>query len=187
MITYELERDVQMIRSEFGQLVQDDSTVETAAPKLGQVEPVVHHASACGATTGITIMVEVFGVSEHDITADEGKGFGQMILHAAEITAVEEIGTIHQHLQGRAADLVHQPSRLLRGVDDIVVLGLECERDADPLSRVRRRLDCTIRSRQASGDWLASLRCHMMSSRLPVQSVTMSVPNAGASSITPTR
>src|SRR3954470_19782820 len=49
VITYELERDVQMIRSEFGQLVQDDSTVETAAAKLGQVEPVVHHASACGA------------------------------------------------------------------------------------------------------------------------------------------
>ena len=73
------QRDVLPIWCEFLQLVEDDGSFETVALQQAEVQPVVQAALPSSAAAGVAIVVEVLGVSESDVCADEFEGFAQVI------------------------------------------------------------------------------------------------------------
>ena len=62
-------------------LVQDDGAVEATALEQGEVERVIQAALARAQVPGFTVVVEVFGVGERDVVAQQVEGLGQLLWH----------------------------------------------------------------------------------------------------------
>ena len=92
-----------------------------------KVEIVVEEAFAGGFVAGIAVVVEVFGVSEGDVLADEGEGFFEDLLHAGEGAGGEKVGRIHGDLEMGRSDLVQELAGFAGGIDDVVDFGFEGE------------------------------------------------------------
>ena len=54
----------------------------------------------------LTVAVQVLGVGEGDAVAEEVEGLLQNLRHAGELALVEDVGSVHHHLQVFGADLV---------------------------------------------------------------------------------
>ena len=79
--------------------------------------------------TRFAVVVEVFGVSEDDVLADEGKGLIENLVHAGEFTGVEEIGRVQGDFEMRRADFIEQAAGFPGGIDHIAHFGFEGKDD----------------------------------------------------------
>ena len=77
-----------------------------------QIVAIVQHTFSRGSVPGLTIMVKILGVRDHDVIPQEFEGLIKDLTHAGEFSRVEDIGRIHDNLQMRGVHLVEQATSL---------------------------------------------------------------------------
>ena len=96
----------------------------------GHIPVVIEFAFPRRPVSRIAIVVEVLGVGQGDVFADQREGLVEHFFHPRQLAFVEDIGRVHRDLQVRRANLVQQTSRLLGRVHHVVDLGFKSQHHA---------------------------------------------------------
>ena len=91
----------------------------------GHIPVVIEFAFPRRPVSRIAIVVEVLGVGQHDIFANERESLVEHFFHPGELAFVEDVGRVHRDFQVRGGNLVQQTARLFGRIHHIVDLGLK--------------------------------------------------------------
>ena len=119
--------------------VEQDRAAVAGSFQLPQVMSEVEPSGAGCRVAGIAVLLDVLGVGEGDVVAEQVDGLGKHLLLSAQLAPVIDVGPIEHHLQARRPHLVQELTSLPGGVDDVVDLRLEHEGDATLLGDLDAR------------------------------------------------
>ena len=81
--------------------VEQDRAAVTGSVQLAQVVTEVEPSGAGRGMAGVAVLLDVLGVGEGDVVAEQVDGIGKHLVLSGQLAPVIDVGSIEHHLQAR--------------------------------------------------------------------------------------
>ena len=109
--------------------MEDQGALKADGVQQRQIAFVVQQAGAGGLVAGIAVPLQVLGVGQGDIGAEQFEGLVEDCCHSRQRAGVEEVGRVDYHLEVRGAHLVEQAAGLAGRIHDVGYFGFKDQGD----------------------------------------------------------